>query len=187
MCLGGKWWWLVEVYVNNDLEEKKLETLREWMESTEEGVRVLIGGDFNARTGEVGGGVENKEGEWRTRRSRDGMINGEGRKLCGFLDKLGWVILTGNMKENEKGERTFTGGKRGSVIDYLVENSKTREGIRKLRIGERVDSDHQPLTVWLGRARSAKKSGEKRRRRGEKGVWTEEGKKRFEKCFERRG
>lgn len=43
MCLGGKWWWLVEVYVNNDLEEK-LETLREWMESREEWVRVLIGG-----------------------------------------------------------------------------------------------------------------------------------------------
>lgn len=62
MCLGGKWWWLVEVYVNNDLEEK-LETLREWMESREEGVRVLIRGDFNARTGEVGGGIKNKEGE----------------------------------------------------------------------------------------------------------------------------
>lgn len=169
MCLGGKWWWLVEVYVNNDLEEK-LETLREWMESREEGVRVLIGGDFNARTGEVGGGVENKEEEWRTRRSRDGMINGEGRKLCGFLDELGWVILTGNMKENEKGERTFTGGKRGSVIDYLVENGKTREGMRKLRIGERVNFDYQPLTEWLGRARSAKRSGGKRRRRGGKGV-----------------
>lgn len=79
---------MVEVYVNNDLEEK-LETLREWIESREEWVRVLIGGDFNARTGEVGGRIENKEGEWRTRRSRNGMINEEGRKLCGFLDELG--------------------------------------------------------------------------------------------------
>lgn len=42
MCLGHKWWWLIEVYINNDLEEK-LEILREWMESKEVGVRILIG------------------------------------------------------------------------------------------------------------------------------------------------
>lgn len=68
-----------------------------------------------------------------------------------------------------------------------MENGKTMEGMRKLRIGERVDSDHQPLTVWLERVRSAKRSGGKRMRRGGKGVWTEEGKKRFEKCFGKRG
>lgn len=50
VSLGREWWRLICIYVNKDLE-RKLEKLREWMEEEEEGVRVLIGEDFNARTG----------------------------------------------------------------------------------------------------------------------------------------
>lgn len=38
------------MYVNKDLESK-LEMLKEWIQEKEERVRVVIGGDFNARTG----------------------------------------------------------------------------------------------------------------------------------------
>lgn len=68
MSLGEKWWRLVGIYINRDLEEK-LEKLREWMKNREEGVRVLIEGDFNARErGRVGenreeGDEERKEGQ----------------------------------------------------------------------------------------------------------------------------
>lgn len=45
------------VYVREDME-KKLTRLERWMVGNEEeGVRVMIGGDFNARTGEEGGRV----------------------------------------------------------------------------------------------------------------------------------
>lgn len=55
------------MYVNKDLESK-LEMLKEWIQEKEE--RVVIGGDFNARTGREGGRVEGVEGECEERRDR---------------------------------------------------------------------------------------------------------------------
>lgn len=57
------------MYVNKDLESK-LEMLKEWIQEKEERVRVVIGGDFNARTGREGGRVEGVEGECEERRDR---------------------------------------------------------------------------------------------------------------------
>lgn len=89
--LGGEWWRIIGVYVNGDMD-KKLNRLREWMEDGEEGVRVLVGGDFNARTGTEGGWwEEDEDGDRRKvkRRSKDGKLNSEGKKLCGSLRELG--------------------------------------------------------------------------------------------------
>ena len=58
--MGGEWWRVVGVYVNKDLQ-KKLEEIGEWVEGREEGVRVVIGGDFNARTGREGGEILGEE------------------------------------------------------------------------------------------------------------------------------
>jgi len=52
------------------------------MEGRERGVRILIGGDFNARSGDEEGKVEGEEWEEsRYKRSKDKKINGEGRRL----------------------------------------------------------------------------------------------------------
>ena len=59
--MGGEWWRVVGVYVNKDLQ-RKLEELKEWMEGREEGVRVVIGGDFNVRTGGEGGDLVGRGG-----------------------------------------------------------------------------------------------------------------------------
>ena len=48
--------------MNKDLE-RKLDEIGEWTEEGMEGVRKVIGGDFNARIGEEGGEV--REGEKR--------------------------------------------------------------------------------------------------------------------------
>lgn len=51
--MGKKEWKMVRIYVNEDLE-KKIEGFKKWMEQRkEEGRRVIIGRDFNARTGEM--------------------------------------------------------------------------------------------------------------------------------------
>ncbi|CAK9816316.1 hypothetical protein ANTPLA_LOCUS8955 [Anthophora plagiata] len=63
--LGKDAWKIVGVYVNKDLE-RKLGMLREWMEEKERGVRIIIGGDFNARTGSQGGRIQ-KGGKERKR------------------------------------------------------------------------------------------------------------------------
>ncbi|KMQ84236.1 hypothetical protein RF55_18131, partial [Lasius niger] len=80
---GEEEWRIVGIYVNENLE-RKIEGLKKWMEeSKEEGRRVVIGGDFNARTGEMGGRVNMGEEEKiiKSRNSKDKKINREGRRL----------------------------------------------------------------------------------------------------------
>jgi len=68
---------VVGIYVNGNMEEK-LERLEEWMEDKEERERSIIGGDFNARTGNKGGRINKEEDEEEIgRMSKDGKINRE--------------------------------------------------------------------------------------------------------------
>jgi len=144
--------------------------LREWIEEREEGVRGLIGGDFNVRTGREGGRIgEERDGgiEEEKRRSKDEKVNIEGRKLCNFVGELGWSILNGNVKSDEEGEWTYTGGRGGTVIDYVIGNEKTRERVVKMRVEDWVNSDHQPITVWVeGGGCWEERKGKRGRRRG---------------------
>lgn len=43
--------------------ETVLQKLKEWIENREEKIRTVVGGDFNARIGWEGGGVEKEEEE----------------------------------------------------------------------------------------------------------------------------
>lgn len=102
--------------------------------------------DFNVRTGREGWSYMEEE---RRRNSRDVIVNGEGRKLCKFLGEMGWGILNGEMKGDEEGEWTYVGGRGESVIDYVIGYEEMREKVIKLIVEDRVDSDHQPVSVWI--------------------------------------
>ncbi|KAL6421075.1 hypothetical protein ACFW04_013599 [Cataglyphis niger] len=86
----GRKWNVIGVYVREDLE-KKLKELNEWIERKEENGYMLIGEDFNARTGEKGGvvskGYEEEEGVGR--RSKDKRINKEIKELLRWIEKAG--------------------------------------------------------------------------------------------------
>ncbi|XP_077280504.1 uncharacterized protein LOC143907534 [Temnothorax americanus] len=178
--LGKEWWRVVGVYINKDMD-RKLEDLKEWVEEIERGVRVLIGGDFNARTGKEGGFVEEGEEEMGEgeRRSKDGKVNGEGKKLCRFLGERGWAIFNGGIRGDEEGEWTYTGGRGESVIDYVLGDRRTRERVERVVVEEKVDSDHQPVTAWVEGWEEDMDKGKGERSGSGRGDWSEEGRKKF--------
>ncbi|XP_077255544.1 uncharacterized protein LOC143893719 [Temnothorax americanus] len=178
--LGKEWWRVVGVYINKDMD-RKLEDLKEWVEEIERGVRVLIGEDFNARTGKEGGFVEEGEEEMGEgeRRSKDGKVNGEGKKLCRFLGERGWAIFNGGIRGDEEGEWTYTGGRGESVIDYVLGDRRTRERVERVVVEEKVDSDHQPVTAWVEGWEEGMDKGKGGRSGSGRGDWSEEGRKKF--------
>jgi len=188
--LGEQRWNIVGVYVRENIRET-LKKLERWVEEKEKGVVSMIGEDFNARTGMKGGGVTlegetNKEREnegKRNRNSKDRKINKEGRLLrVEFLEEKGWGILNGCTIGDDNGEFTFTGAKGNTVIDYVMGEEEMREKVVNLKIGERIDSDHQPVVVRIGRDMRSKE----RKRRGNqgrmrRGIWNEEGREAYRK------
>lgn len=127
------------------------------------------------RTGREGGRY--MEGEGR-RKSRNVIVNKKGRKLCRFLGEMGCAILNGDMKGDERGEWTHVGWRGGSAIDYVIGDEEMREKVDKMVVEDRVDSNHQPVSVLLRgkrERRKSRKAGPKRR--GESEV--EEGKRKF--------
>lgn len=50
---------------------------------------------------------------------------------------------------DEEGEWTYIGSRGESAVDYVLRNYRAGDKIEKLEIGERVESDHQPIEVTL--------------------------------------
>lgn len=92
------------------------------MKEGEKEVRVLIGKDFNARTGREGGvGGKGEEGIGEGgRRSKDEKINGKRKKLCSFLGELKRSILNGSVIGDEEGKWTYIEERGETVIDYCI-------------------------------------------------------------------
>jgi len=109
---------------------------------------IIIGGDFNARTAEKGGKIEDDTDE-ENRTSEDKMINEEGRTLIKWLEENGLYIINGNIQGEEKGSMTYIGAAGRSVIDYVITNRKGEEKIEKMEIVEGTASDHLMIKICL--------------------------------------
>jgi len=76
-------------------------------------------------------------------------MNKEGKLMLDFLGERGWCIFNGNTKGDEEAEYTYTGGRGCTVIDYVIKEGEVKDRVERMRIGDRVDSDPQPVGVWL--------------------------------------
>jgi len=139
----------------------------------------IVGGDFNARTGERGALEDGEEG--RERKSKDKVINKQGEELIKWVEEEGWGIMNGAKEGDREGEVTFTGGRGETVIDYAIGDRAAWERIEKLMIGDEIDSDHQSVTVWVGG--TERREGKMREKRGEEWIewmdWSEEAREEF--------
>ncbi|XP_066585584.1 golgin subfamily A member 6-like protein 25 [Prorops nasuta] len=143
--IGGEEWRIVAVYVGDGIRGKE-NGIRRVMER-DQGKRCLIGGDWNARTGEIAEWEENDEEE--ERKSRDKVVNAEERRMLNMLGEMGMGIINGRVQGDREGEFTYVGHMGRSVIDYVVGDRRTRLGIKRMEVEIRTESDHLPLIVSL--------------------------------------
>lgn len=181
-------WTIIGVYSRGGSSEI-LDRLKNQIEETNEGNLIILG-DFNARTGKEGARrwieaeEDEEEKEIPKRKTKDEVINKEGKELITLLDERGWAILNGNKFGDEEGEHTFIGKGEGTVIDYGITNLNTWHKIRKFSIEHRGESDHQPLIAEIeGRAKGRKTTMDKKWK--EVQIWTEETIKRYHKNLEK--
>lgn len=106
--------------------------------------------------------------------SQDKRLDRKGRILVEFIEKRGWCIYNRVVQKDEEKEYTFTGGRRNTVIDYIIGDIEVRNRVIKMTVVNRVDSDHHPMEVWLEGDVKGKKNGGKSRKCW-RGVWDKEG------------
>lgn len=125
---------------------------------------------------------EEEEKEESKRCSKDGVLNSEGKRLVEFLEEKGLGIMNGDIKGDEKGEFTFTGGRWNTVIDYVIGGEDVRGWVGSLKIGDKIDSDHHPVEVYVKGKQESKREGV--RNKSCRGVWNEEGRNIFKEKVE---
>lgn len=102
--------------------------------------------------------------------------------MIGFIEERGWMVFNGKVKGDEQGEYTFTGGRGGTAIDYVLGDKEVKDRIERMRVGDRTD--HQPMEVWI-RGEWERRGGRGAKERGWRGVWMRQGGKNLERGWER--
>jgi endonuclease/exonuclease/phosphatase family metal-dependent hydrolase len=146
LYVGNEWWKIITVY------SKEMRTTTRRVENTVKKDReecMLVGGDFNGRIGERGArNWEEEKGDGKIK-TKDKVENTEGKRLE-WIEENGWEVLNGNKQGDEEGELTYVGSRGETVINYAIVNNAAWERVEKLKVGERVDSDHLPLETIEG-------------------------------------
>lgn len=85
------------------------------------------------------------------------------------------MVFNGKVRGDEEGEFTFTKGRGDTMIDYVMGDNEVKERVERMKVRDKIDSDHQPVEIWI-RGDKERKREERKGRTTWKGVWDEEGK-----------
>lgn len=66
-----------------------------------------------------------------------------------MLEEKEWKIFNGNMKADEEGQYTYTGGKGNTVIDYVLGGLEVKERIVEMEVKCKIESNHQPVEIRI--------------------------------------
>jgi len=185
---GKEKWVVITIYNGGEWKdlEKNLQEVSEGIEQTEESI-VIIGGDFNIRTGELGCSTEGRE----DRKSRDKTIGNGGRNLMWWMQEKGWHVMNGTTNGEWRGEYTYIGARGSSVIDYVFVNEAAHDRVLSFKVEDRIDSDHMPLSVRIRKREEEQEEEagkeEERTRTKEKIMWNEEAIKKYQQMTEEVG
>lgn len=61
------------------------------------------------------------------------------------------------MRGDESGEYTFIGARGNSVIDYIIVNSEALNKTKKMKVGCRCETEHQPVIIEIKGTRQREK------------------------------
>lgn len=103
----------------------------------------MVIGDLNARVGEEQ--IMEISGRVRDRKSKDKMVNANGRALFSLLDVYDMVILNGTTSSDPLGEITFMNKNGQSTIDLCCVGGCWKDDSVDVQIGQKLWSDHMPL------------------------------------------
>ena len=158
------------IYNNETMTEDTFTTLRKQIATymNEDGIMIL-GGDFNARTGrlldfieddnEVNNfvlqpGIVQNDTVKRKRMNQDNNINKFGHELRDICICTNMKILNGRTIGDIIGQPTYIGPNGTSTVDYIIASDKAITGnneiIQKFKVEDlNILSDHRPLSLFL--------------------------------------
>lgn len=185
---------VISVYANEGMRrvEKKLRDIIEKCMS--ESKNVIIVGDMNARIGEEKAGGNKDSGDERGRKSQDKKVDENEKILLGVCEDLGLTVRNGRTQGDTEGKITYIGGGdtyMGSVLDLIIEVDRGEgEGVNKLEVITRTESDHLPVIFAVRRKegeRKENKYGEKTKRAGEEKIkWDKDKQTQYATAVKRR-
>ncbi|XP_024086214.1 uncharacterized protein LOC112128401 [Cimex lectularius] len=143
---------LVPVYLSCSSWEGDLEILRDALGYTPS-LRYILMGNFNARIGEAQSLTEDLILEndrcSHSRKSKDGIINANGRSFLDFCSDFGLLVSNGRFDSDSEGELTYLSTVGCTVIDYCCVSLDCISLIDGFSVLPEYFSDHLPLSLSL--------------------------------------
>lgn len=109
---------------------------------------LIIGGDFNARIGKEGKLYNERTGRGEREEEFKGQCNQRGRGKNAEVGRRKGMAHS-QWKGGETREFTYVEKRGATVIDYVMTNNTGLDMTVKFYVGDRIDSDYQPLCVTI--------------------------------------